>query len=294
MENKDIKTLNLQSFYPDELKILGIDESSEEIVIHMHSLSKECTCHKCGKTVRKHHGSHHRSVQDLPILGKRVKLDIQIYDYACTCGEKGSFAGTETFNGFLDYRSRKTERLIDFICILALETSCESCAKILSLNNVRICGDTVISLLMRRYAKQTAPECGAIVGIDDFSFKKRHTYGTVIVDGESHKPVAILEGRDGTALKEWLKKNKQVRTVTRDRASAYAKAVEEVLPDCMQIADRFHLHQNLMDAVNKILGREIPSSVTMTVKKDNTESFPGESAKSSLSTLDMAVIEQTD
>ena len=38
------------------------------------------------------------------------------------------------------------------------------------------------------------------------------------------------------------------------------KAVEEILPDCMQIADRFHLHQNLMEAVNKILGREVPAT----------------------------------
>lgn len=30
------------------------------------------------------------------------------------------------------------------------------------------------------------------------------------VDEETHKPVAILDGWDGTALKEWLKKNKQV------------------------------------------------------------------------------------
>lgn len=58
-------------------------------------------------------------------------------------------------------------------------------------------------------------------------------------------------------------KNKQVKTVTRDRASAYAKAVEEILPDCMQIADRFHLHQNLMEAVNKILSREVPATTAM-------------------------------
>ena len=64
-------------------------------------------------------------------------------------------------------------------------------------------------------------------------------------------------------MKEWLKKNKQVKTVTRDRASAYAKAVEEILLDCMQIADRFHLHQNLMDAVNKILSREIPATTAI-------------------------------
>ena len=36
--------------------------------------------------------------------------------------------------------------------------------------------------------------------------------------------------------------------------------MEEILPDCMQIADRFHLHQNLMEAVNKILGREVPAT----------------------------------
>lgn len=46
-----------------------------------------------------------------------------------------------------------------------------------------------------------------------------------------------MEARDGSALKAWLTKNKQVTTVTRDRASAYAKAVEEILPDCMQIAE---------------------------------------------------------
>ena len=54
------------------------------------------------------------------------------------------------------------------------------------------------------------------------------------------------------------RKNKHVTTVTRDRASAYAKAVEEVLPDCTQIADRFHIHQNLMEAVNKVLNRTVP------------------------------------
>ena len=68
----------------------------------------------------------------------------------------------------------------------------------------------------------------------------------IVVDGDSHIPVAILEGRDGSALKAWLSKNKQVTTVTCDRASAYAKAVGEILSDCMQMADRFHMLQYLL------------------------------------------------
>ncbi len=71
----------------------------------------------------------------------------------------------------------------------------------------------------------------------DFSFKKRHKYGTIIVDEETHAPVAVLEGRDEKTLKAWLEQNKHVTTITRDRASAYARAIEEVLPDAMQIAD---------------------------------------------------------
>lgn len=262
-----VTTLDVQSFYPQELKINGIDETDDEVIIHMHSVSKECTCHKCGAKLVKHHGSHHRDVQDLPILGKRTKLDLQIFDYECTSTSCKSFAATESFDGFLSYNSRMTNRLEDFMCSLALETSCEACARILKCMNVKISGDTIIRLLIKRYQAQPEPVCGSIIGIDDFAFKKRHTYGTIIVDEATHKPVAVLDGRDGKTLKEWLAKNKHVTTVTRDRASAYAKAVEEVLPDCMQIADRFHIHQNLMEAVNKVLNRTVP--VTNVIPPDD-------------------------
>lgn len=258
-----ISALDLQAFYPEELKILNVENRKEEIKIYMHSVSKTCRCHRCGKILTEHHGSHHRTVQDLPILGKRVSLDMQIYDYECTCNEKGTYAPTETFDGFLSHNSRMTDRLEDFICMLALETSCESSAKIMNRLNVKVSGDTVIRILIKRYKNQPVPTCSNAVGIDDFAFKKRHTYGTIIVDEETHRPVAVLEGRDGKTLKEWLRQNQHVTTVTRDRASAYAKAVEEVLPDCMQIADRFHIHQNLMDAVNKVLCREIPASTVI-------------------------------
>lgn len=259
---------NLQSFYPADLKIIGIEESDSEIVIHMHSTSCETVCHKCGAPLMKHHGTHKRRVQDLPILGKRVTLDAQIYDYQCTSATCESFAAAETFEGFLSHNSRMTDRLEDFICLLATETSCEASARILKSANVKISGDTVIRLLIKRYVKQPVPICGSAIGVDDFAFKKRHTYGTIIVDEATHKPVAILNGRDGKSLKEWLQNNKHVTTVTRDRASAYAKTIEEVLPDCMQIADRFHIHQNLLDAVNKVLGRTIPATTAVTLEQN--------------------------
>jgi transposase len=264
--------LDLQSFYPTDLKIIDVEETSKEIIIHMHSISQKCTCYKCGSPLIRHHGSHHRNVQDLPILGKRVKLDVQIFDYECSNPACDPHAVTETFDGFLTYNSRMTERLEEFICMLAVETSCEACARILKSMNVKISGDTVIRLLCKRYMSQPTPVCGSAIGIDDFAYKKRHTYGTIIVDEDTHDPVAVLDGRDGEALKEWLRQNQHVTTVTRDRASAYAKAVKEVLPDCMQVADRFHLHQNLMEAVNKVLGRTVPATIAITCTPEIEES----------------------
>lgn len=271
-------TLDLQSFYPSDLKILRVDDTEDKIIIHMHSTSTSCTCHRCGALLHQHHGSHHRTVQDLPILGKQVILDMQIYDYECDSETCKSFAPTETFDGFLNYNSRMTNRLEDFACVLAIETSCESSARIMKSMNIKISGDTIIRLLLKRYSAQPAKTCGSVIGIDDFAFKKRHTYGTIIVDEETHEPVAVLDGRDGATLKDWLKQNKHVTAVTRDRASAYAKAVEEILPDCMQIADRFHLHQNLMEAVNKILGREVPATngIPVTPPEKDTDSFAPE------------------
>lgn len=275
--------LNLQSFYPKELEIQQIDEKDNELILFMHSRSKSCICHQCGSHLNKLHGTHHRRVQDLPILGKRVILDMQINDYQCSSEKCISFAATETFEGFLGYHSRMTERLADFVTLLALETSCESCARILQSMNVKISGDTVIRLLIKRYANQPIPICGQTIGIDDFAFKKRHTYGTVIVDEATHKPVAVLEGRDADTLAAWLKKNKHVTAVTRDRASAYAKAVAEVLPDCMQIADRFHLHQNLLEAVKNVVNSLIPVDVKIphseiqpesTTEKDDSKKNP--------------------
>ena len=264
-------SLSMSQFYPENLPIQSICDSEDVINIILRSTTKTCSCPICKEETSKLHATHHRKVQDLPIYGKRTMLDINLYEFDCVNSDCSVTSFTETFDGFLNNYSTMTERLVDLMITLALETSCEGGARILKSMNVKISGDTVIRTLIKRYEKQETPTCGSFIGVDDFAYKKRHTYGTVIVDGETHKPVAVLDGRNGETLKEWLKKNKQVKTVTRDRASAYAKAVEEILPECMQIADRFHLHQNLMDAVNKILSREIAATTAIAMQKNTDE-----------------------
>ncbi len=260
--------LELQSFYPAELEVANICQTDSKLLIKMFARSKSCTCPRCGAVSEHQHGTYERKIQDLPILGKSTWLLVNAYEYQCDNPECDVTTFAETVNGFLSHYSRMTDRCADLICTLALETSCEGCSRICRAMNLKISGDSVIRLLTKRYRLQEEVKCGSIIGVDDFAFKKRHTYGTIIVDGETHTPVAILDGRDGRSLKEWLARNRQVKTVTRDRASAYAAAIQEVLPDALQVADRFHLHQNLLEAVKNTVNSIVPVDIKIPADHD--------------------------
>lgn len=83
-----------------------------------------------------------------------------------------------------------------------------------------------------------------------------------------------MDGRDGESLRAWLKDNKNIKVVTRDRASAYAKVIAEELPDAMQVADRFHLHQNLLEAIKKALNQELPATITISHDEETKDNEP--------------------
>ena len=256
----DKDALFLSSFYPNNVKINQVIENTSGITILLKSTTHNHGCPKCGQTTKSYHSTYRRRIQDLPILGKSVYLNITAYRYNCentSCDQK---VFSEELSGFTGKYRRMTSRLEDFIIMLALNTSCEGTARICKQMNVNISGDTVIKILLRN-AESIVPICGEFIGVDDWAYKKGHTYGTIICDGTSHKPIALLDGRDGSALKEWLKNNQHVKIITRDRASSYAKAIVEALPQAMQIADRFHLHQNLLKAIKDALGREVPAKI---------------------------------
>ena len=74
-----------------------------------------------------------------------------------------------------------TERLIDFVTILALETSCEASARIMQAMHVKISGDTVIRMLLKRYQTQSHIPCGSHIGVDDFAFKNDILMGRLLL-----------------------------------------------------------------------------------------------------------------
>lgn len=98
-------------------------------------------------------------------------MEIKAREYRCTNEDCDTTTVAESFDGFLDPFSRMTERCADFICTLALETSCVGCSRICAKLGIRISGDSVIRLLIKRYEALGSPVVGEAVDVDNFAYK---------------------------------------------------------------------------------------------------------------------------
>ncbi len=235
------------------------DHVENEDSLHIYIKSKEhgCKCPICGKMSTKLHATYRRKFQDTPIRCKQTFLHANVYKYDCEnpdCECKSFYGGSSVCQKKAS--QVRTDALNTLILAVSMYLSNEGASKVLALLGVQVSNDT-IQRLYDRIEFIDNPDVEAI-GVDDVAIRKGQTYATAIYDLKDHHLIALLDGRDGEPLKEWLKSHNKVRLVARDRASAYASAINEVLPECIQVADRFHLLQNLLEYMKNIFKEEMP------------------------------------
>src|SRR6266705_2804209 len=126
-------------------------------------------------------------------------------------------------------------------------------------------------------------------------FRRGDRYGPILVNLETGKPLDLLPDRTAEAVFPWLEKHQEIDVVSRDRANAYADAVKRALPHATQVADRYHLIQNLREHVQRFLDRKrtwLPEVEDIALKEASPSSpGSGESLNNHTGTLTTRVSE---
>jgi Transposase len=80
-----------------------------------------------------------------------------------------------------------------------------------------------------------------------------HQHGTILVDLATHRVVDLLPDRSATTVAAWLAQHPSITGISRDRSPLYADGIRQGAPDAVQVVDRFHLVDNLREAVEAFL-----------------------------------------
>lgn len=95
------------------------------------------------------------------------------------------------------------------------------------------------------------------IGVDEFSYRKRHRYITIVVDHDSRRVVWTGEGKGAKALTRFFAEIgpeacRQIETVTMDMSAGYRRVVLDNAPRAVIVFDRFHVQKLAGEALDQV------------------------------------------
>ena len=211
-------------------------------------------CPECGMPSTSGKGRYFRQLQDLPVQGIAVRLGVRINRWRCRnrqCAQK-SFV-EQLGKSALPY-ARRTHRVSELARLLGHATGGRSAERLLRRFSIPHSDDTVLRILKREAARRRKPVV-RVTGIDDWAWQKGRSYGTIVVDLERREVVDVLPDRSAQSTAQWFLEHPEVEIVSRDRCGLYAQGARRGAPQAEQVADRFHLLQNLRETIEQQLSR---------------------------------------
>ncbi len=239
---------------PTNLHLLQIEAEGTMITMVVQTIAPEAPCSLCQHPSITVHSHYTRLLADLPWMGYAVCLKLHLRRFFCQNAECQRKIFAERLPTVVAPYARRTLRLHDLFTLIGFTVGGEAGKKLAEGMKLSTSPDTLLRLI--RATPEQAFATPRILGVDDFAFRRRRTYGTILIDLEKRMPVGLLPDREAETLAKWLIEHPGVEIISRDRGGDYARGALLGAPDAKQTADRWHLLKNLSETMQNFFLRK--------------------------------------
>jgi len=243
-------------FFPEASGIRLDRVYREGSIVHIVAVAirRAAKCPLCHRRSKRVHSRYERTLTDLPCAGDVVTIHLNTRRFVCRVRWCRRKIFTERLPSLVAPSARKTTRLWVQLQRNGFALGGDPGSRHAGAAGMPVSARTLLRLV--RAAPLPPIEPIVALGVDDWSQRKGHIFGTILVNLEAHKVIDLLPDRTANGLATWLESQSTIEVVTRDRAGAYAEAVRRGAPTAVQVADRFHVLKNLTEVVERVLSRQ--------------------------------------
>jgi transposase len=238
------------------LVLEGALRERDATVLVLQSAVATARCPLCRGPSSCVHSRYRRAPKDLPWGGRPVRLMLRVRRFFCGARSCERRIFVERLPEVVAPHARVTNRLAALLSAITFALGGEAGSRLAERVGVRASPATLISLIRRTplAAPRAAPR---VLGVDDWTHRKGHRYGTALVDLEGRRLVELLPDRTSETLRSWLEAHPGAEVVSRDRSEIYAAGAREGAPEATQVADRWHLLSNRRKTVERAFDRHL-------------------------------------
>jgi transposase len=201
----------------------------------------------CAQSATRMHSDYRRTLADLPWATLPVRLSLPVRRFFCDTPSCPRQTFTERVPTVARPYAHTTTRASQAQCDTGLVLGGAAGARQLARQGLPGSRQP-LPRRIRAYQPAALP-APHVIGLDDWTYRTGHRYGTIVVDLERGCPVELLADRLAATVAAWLRAHPEVTVVARDRADAYAAGVTQGAPQAGQVADRWHVLKHLREAV---------------------------------------------